>query len=225
MRAGVYAGARKVDLAARAAADGWPLVLVDDGFSHWALERDLDLVLLDARDLWGGGALLPAGRLREPRRALQRAEIVIVSRLDPGEDPEPVLAQARDAAPAALVGAARHRFARLRPLDPGAESSAPPRRVHVVTATGAPRAVERTAREAGLEVASLAVYRDHHWFRPDEVRREGERARSAGAALMLTAKDAVRWPREAAAGVWVAEVEWEWVREGEAIEAWVAGRS
>ena len=43
------------------------LVIVDDGFSHWPLARDVDVVMLDATDLWGGGALLPAGRMRKSR--------------------------------------------------------------------------------------------------------------------------------------------------------------
>ena len=44
--------------------------ILDDGFQHLALERDADIVLLDATDPFGGGQLLPAGRLREPRGAL-----------------------------------------------------------------------------------------------------------------------------------------------------------
>src|SRR5262249_32214250 len=79
----VRAGVRKRRLAAEAARSGAELILVDDGFSTWSLARDLDLVLLDRNDLWGGERLLPAGWLREPRRALQRAQIVVVSRLRP----------------------------------------------------------------------------------------------------------------------------------------------
>src|SRR5262249_9530287 len=77
----VYGGTRKLELARRAARDGRRVILVDDGFSHWPLARDLDLVLLEARDPFGGDQLLPLGRLREPHRALQRADAVIVSRV------------------------------------------------------------------------------------------------------------------------------------------------
>src|SRR6185295_11280718 len=109
---------------------------------------DLDLVLLDARDPWGGERLLPLGRLREPRRALQRAGVVVVTRLAANDDPD---------------------------------------------------AVARTAAEAGLEVVGLSAYRDHHWFRADEVARERRLAERERAALLLTAKDAVRWPSGPAA--------------------------
>jgi tetraacyldisaccharide 4'-kinase len=213
----VFAGASKARLAARAASLGFPLVVVDDGFSTWGLARDLDVVLLDRRDLWGGAALLPAGRLREPRRALQRADVVAVSRLAAGEDPSPYLAEARRYAPGAWLAAGRHRITGLRGLDGSAVLAAG--RVRVVTATGNAEAVAASAREAGLEVEALSAYRDHHWFTPGEAGRELERARRDGTLLLLTAKDAVRWPSAAwDPRVAVLEVEWEWVHGGEEVE-------
>lgn len=213
----VYAGRSKLSLARAAAAAGRRWLVVDDGFSHWALARDLDVVLLDAQDPWGGGALLPAGRLREPRRALQRARVVVVSRLGAGEDPAPHLESARRAAPGAVLAAARHAVSGARALD--GSPAAIEGRVRVVTATGNPGAVARTAREAGFEVVSEAAYRDHHWFDPGEARAEAERARGHGARLLITAKDAVRWPRGAADDVVrVLEVAWEWVTGGERVE-------
>ena len=213
----VFAGSSKRDLAIRAAVAGFELVLVDDGFSHWALERDLDVVVLDARDLWGGGRLLPAGRLREPRRALQRARVVVVSRLGPGEDPGPLMAEVRAYAPGALIGAARHRVSGVRSFE-GTPAPAAGKAL-VLTATGNPRAVEASAREAGFEVVELRAYRDHHWFGPGEARRALDGAAAAGAVVLLTPKDAVRWPRSApSVGLRVLEVAWEWRVAGEAVE-------
>jgi tetraacyldisaccharide 4'-kinase len=213
----VFAGGRKRDLAGCAAAAGFVLVLVDDGFSHWSLERDLDVVVVDARDPWGGGRLLPAGRLREPRRSLQRARVVVVSRLGPDEDPAPLLSEVRAYAPGALLGAARHRVAGVRTL--GGAAVTPGGRARVVTATGNPQAVEATAREAGFEVVGLSAYRDHHWFGAGEARGELERAAATGAVVLLTAKDAVRWPRSAPGeAVRVLEVAWEWRAGGEEVE-------
>lgn len=213
----VFAGRAKRDLALRAAAAGFALVLVDDGFSHWRLERDLDLVVLDARDLWGGGRLLPAGRLREPRRALQRAGVVVVSRLGPGEDPAPLMAEARAYAPGALIGAARHRVTGVRDLE-GLPALAGGKAL-VLTATGNPRAVEVSAHEAGFKVVELRAYRDHHWFAWGEARQALDTAAAAGAVVLLTPKDAVRWPRAApTANVRVLEVAWEWRAAGEAVE-------
>jgi tetraacyldisaccharide 4'-kinase len=204
-----------VDLAAAAAAAGHALILVDDGFSHWALARDLDLVLVDDAASAAGDALLPAGRLREPRRALQRADWLVLTRVSPPLDADRVTALRR-LAPAARFAAGRHRVAGLRKLDGAA---ARPSRVRVVTGTGNPDAVAASAREAGLEVAALASYRDHHWFTPAEAKRERAAAAREGASVLLTAKDAVRWPLPAEDDVCVLDVTWEWVEGGEALEA------
>jgi tetraacyldisaccharide 4'-kinase len=91
-----------------------------------------------------------------------------------------------------------------------------------VTGTGNPEAVAATAREAGLEVVALSRYRDHHVFRPAEVAAELERARREDAAVLLTAKDAVRWgQRPHPTPVLVLRVGWEWVTGGAAVEAMV----
>jgi tetraacyldisaccharide 4'-kinase len=220
---GVFAGADKLRLAEAAARAGHDLVVVDDGFSHWRLVRDLDLVLLDWQDPWGGAALLPAGRLREPRRALQRADWLVLSRvprgpLDPGR-----VAAVRRYAPAARLAAGRHRVTGLRRLD----GTAVPLegRVRVVTGTGHPEAVAASAREAGLEVLALSTYPDHHWFTAAQARRELKAAERAGAAVLLSAKDAVRWPAPGAAAARVLEVEWEWVEGGEPLLASLLGRA
>jgi tetraacyldisaccharide 4'-kinase len=221
----VFAGDRKWRAAEAAAAAGCGHVLVDDGFSHWPLERDLDVVLLDARDPWGGGFLLPRGSLREPRRALQRADVVIVTRLAPDEDPAPCLERVRPYAPAARLAAGRHEVVGARALF-GAAEVAPPRRVWIVTATGNPEAVATSAREAGFEVAGLSAYRDHHWFSEAEQRREARRAAEASAAPMITAKDSVRWGLriDGEEGLpLVLEVGWRWRHGGEAVESMVWG--
>ncbi len=214
-----YAGDSKRVLAHEAAAAGAALVLVDDGFSHWPLARDLDVVLLDASDLWSGGRLLPAGRLREPRRALQRAGVVVVSRLPAGEDPAPWLERVHPYAPAALLAAGRHRVTGVRDAAGSPVPAAGP--AHVVTATGNPEAVARSAREAGFAPVSLAAYRDHHWFSPAEA--EAEAARAGDGALLVTAKDAVRWPVRARRAPWVLEVAWAWCAGGDAVERRVVG--
>jgi tetraacyldisaccharide 4'-kinase len=216
----VFFGRRKLSLAAAAVAAGHDLILVDDGFSHWRLDRDLDLVLLDAENPWGGGALLPAGRLREPRRALQRAAWLVLTRVSPGRlDRES--ARVSRYAPGARLAAGRHKVVGLRRLDGGPPQDRAP--VRVVTATGNPDAVAASAREANLEVVALSKYRDHHWFGAEEARRELAAAERAGARVLLTAKDAVRWPLPPTATTVVLEVEWEWVEAGEALRAAVLG--
>jgi tetraacyldisaccharide 4'-kinase len=76
--------ARKKSLGVQAAErDGVQLILLDDGFQHLAVHRDVDIVLLDEKRPFGNGRLLPAGILREPRSALQRADVVVMTRSSP----------------------------------------------------------------------------------------------------------------------------------------------
>jgi len=217
---GLFAGRTKRKLARRAAAEGYRFLCVDDGFSHWRLDRDLDVVLLDAHDPWGGGRLLPAGRLREPRRALQRAGVVVLTRLAANDDPETRLAAVRPYAPGAHFATARHRVRGVA----WRTGDTTERRVRLVTATGHPDAVVASAQEAGLEVTGVARYRDHHWFHAEEVAAERMQAKRERAAVLLTAKDAVRWPApDGTVPEGVLEVEWEWVTGGEWAERVVFG--
>src|SRR5271170_3223203 len=71
--------------------------ILDDGFQHLALGRDADIVLIDATDPFGGGQLLPAGRLREPRTALARADVVVITRSEHAPALETVVGRFTDA--------------------------------------------------------------------------------------------------------------------------------
>ena len=216
----VHAGRVKRELAAEAASAGAALVLIDDGFSHWALARDLDVVLVDSTDPWGGGRLLPTGRLREPRRALQRAGVVVLSRVGPYGADEAALSAIRRYAPAAWIAAGRHAVTGFRGLD-GAPAAAPAR-VWIVTGTGNPDAVSSSAIEAGCEVVGRSVFRDHHWFSGAEADAARSRANAAAARVLITAKDAVRWP-DPGDGTLVLDVAWQWVRGGEEAERRILG--
>jgi tetraacyldisaccharide 4'-kinase len=210
----------KLERSRAAVAAGARFLLVDDGFSHWPLARDLDVVLLDSTDLWGGARLLPAGWMREPRRALQRAGLVVITRLRPGEDPETYYEQVRPYVPAARLAAGRHALAGVRRLD-GEDLEARGAAL-LVTATGNPGAVAASAREAGFEDLALRTFRDHHWF---SEREAGDLLREAGRRpLLLTAKDAVRWPATARdPRVAVLGVRWAWHDGGDAAEALIFG--
>lgn len=73
----VYVSKSKTEAARQAAADGAEIIIVDDGFQHRKLARDIDIVCLDSKKPFGPGWLLPSGRLREPKFALRRADALI----------------------------------------------------------------------------------------------------------------------------------------------------
>ncbi|MCB9916692.1 MAG: tetraacyldisaccharide 4'-kinase [Planctomycetes bacterium] len=180
---------------------GVDVVLLDDGFQHRRLARDLDLVLLDATRPWGlpapddGAAplraLLPRGLLREAVRSLARANALVITRSD-------ALAPAALAALEAelqreVPGVARllaeHRPSALRD---GATRLAPNalagRAVRLVSGIGNPAAFEATARGLGADVRGVHAFPDHHAYRADELAALAE----PGVALLVTAKDAVK---------------------------------
>jgi tetraacyldisaccharide-1-P 4'-kinase len=95
--------------------------------------------------------------------------------------------------------------------------------VWLLTATGNPAAVEASATESGCTVVGRTLARDHHWFGESEIRHALAEAQRERAQLLVTAKDAVRWPAGAPREALVLRVAWEWRAGGEAIERRVLG--
>lgn len=174
------------------------LLLLDDGFQHRQLHRDLDLVMLDATDPFGGGRLLPRGRLREPVAALRRAHAIILSRADQVRELAGVRRRLEQIAPGAPQILARHRPAGLADLAGG---EAWPlgflrgRRVLAVSGIANPAGFHRTLMDLGAVAAGTLPFPDHHPYGSDDLRRVQDAAREAGAEVIVTTeKDAVRMP-------------------------------
>ncbi len=190
---------------------GADLVVLDDGFQHLRLERDLDLVLIDAGDPWGGERLPPCGRLREPVAGLCRADAVLITKL-PREWQAPASAierRVREIAPGMTVLAARLRLRRLRDRD-GSWSTADAlrgRRVFAFAGLGRPAGLVDSLREAGAEVVSNRWFPDHHVYGAAELESLLEEASAAGAEPVTTLKDAVKLPADSRVLVVEAEME------------------
>src|SRR5205085_10026839 len=91
--------------------------VLDDGFQHRRVARDLDLVAVDATDPFGGGEMLPFGRLREPLAGLRRADAVVVTRADRTADAAALRRElARFVANGTPVIEASHELVGIRPL-------------------------------------------------------------------------------------------------------------
>ncbi|HEX8502432.1 MAG TPA: tetraacyldisaccharide 4'-kinase [Pyrinomonadaceae bacterium] len=175
---------------------GAQVFVLDDGFQHLRIARDLDVVTLDATDPWGGGHLLPRGRLREPASALARADCVVITRAELAEDLGRLRAEVgRLAASGAQVLTSRVRTLRLVPLGEfgraGREGVGSP--VAAFCAIGNPRAFFEHLRRDGFELSHTRAFADHHAYTAadaDAVSRES--ARRGARALLTTAKDAVK---------------------------------
>ena len=161
--------------------------LLDDGFQHLPLARDVDLVIVARADL--GERVLPAGRLREPLGAARHAHALLV----PGSDED-----ARDvAAHAGIADVFRlsSRYEELRPVqrDAAAPSDRRGRRVVAVAGIARPQRFFAALRAGGWDIAREMAFRDHHWFSGRDAESIARAAADAGADLVVTTeKDATR---------------------------------
>jgi tetraacyldisaccharide 4'-kinase len=206
----VVASARKADGALQAArqlrAEAGPCaVLVDDGFSHVRLLRDLDIVLVDAARPIGNGHLLPRGPLREPPTALARAGLVIATRADRIEPArlDETLAALAKLAPQATLAAAM-----LVPVPLAGEG----RDVACLSGLARPGELAQSARALGLNVVHDLCYPDHHRFSAGEWRAALRAAAPLDGGLLVSAKDAARLDPGQRAQVRVLRVDWRFLR-------------
>jgi tetraacyldisaccharide 4'-kinase len=174
--------------------------ILDDGFQHLALQRDADIVLLDASDPFGGGRLLPAGRLREPLSALARAGIVVITR---SERAPAVESMVRRYTRAPIFYAQTELETVLRAPALAVEWPLPDRsaaRVFAFCGIGNPRAFFDDLRRWGFSLAGERRFRDHHRYSSADVADLERAAGSTGADAMICTEKDVFNLREAKAG-------------------------
>jgi tetraacyldisaccharide 4'-kinase len=173
--------------------------LLDDGFQTWKLHRDVDIALLDALDPWGGGALLPKGRLREPLDGLKRAHLIGITRghLADQSQLQSLRADLLTWVPHPQVFFTRTLLTGLRRLPRGVAelSELRARPVLAFAGIGAPGQFFRDLEGTGAILAARREFADHHAYTRADVASLVEEARRVGAtALVTTEKDAVRLP-------------------------------
>jgi len=186
----VVAGSDRVEGCRAAAEAGADVVVLDDGFQHLRLGRDLDLVLLDAHSPFGNYRLLPAGSLREPASGLGRADVVLITRSRSEENFEVLERVVRRYHPDVPILRSGHRCSGF--FDPDGNAVDPPARVVAFCGIGNPEAFVTDLESQGVEVAAFRPFRDHHAFSDDDWKALVETARAHDATLLTTEKDLVR---------------------------------
>ncbi|MFL6207565.1 MAG: tetraacyldisaccharide 4'-kinase [Pyrinomonadaceae bacterium] len=189
----------------RVAAARWALrelgsevFILDDGFQHLRLARDLNIVTIDATMPWGGGHLLPRGRLREPRTGLARADCIVLTRAEHTPDLASLRAETAQLSGGRPVFVARTRTKHLHPLkaqntDATMALDALPQPLLAFCAVGNPQAFFTHVRASGYQLQQTRAFADHHHYTQADVAALVNAATQSGArALVTTAKDAVK---------------------------------
>lgn len=164
--------------------------VLDDGFQHLQLDRDVNIVLIDASNPFGGGRLLPAGRLRESQRALARANLVVITRTSNAPGLERAIQRYTDSpifyAQMSLNAIHYVETGRLA----GSLSADLVGRPYAFCGIGNPHSFLFTLRDSGIEVAGHEFFPDHHRYTSTDLAQVVFAARAAGAtALICTEKD------------------------------------
>lgn len=173
----VVVGADRVRSAAAARAEGCDWLILDDGFQHRRLARDVDLVVIDDEVLFGTGHRLPWGPLRESPGALARASIVWRRVAADGK--------VRPAMHPCEVRAVH----RVRPIDALRDQP-----VLVLTGVARPSSVVKSVEQLGARVLATRFFADHHRFTGGELAEVEGTAKALSATVVTTEKDAQRLP-------------------------------
>ena len=180
---------------------GAEVFVLDDGFQHLRIARDLDIVTLDATAPWGGGHMLPRGRLREPATGLARADCVVITRAELAADLEGLRAEvARVSGGHAAVFTSKVRTLGLKPLSEERAGiavvkleSVSVKTVGAFCAVGNPGAFFEHVRRDGFELCYTRAFHDHHAYTRADAEAVSREAVARGArTLLTTAKDAVK---------------------------------
>jgi tetraacyldisaccharide 4'-kinase len=180
------------------------VLILDDGFQHRRLHRDLDLVLIDALQPWGFRHVLPRGLLRESIKGIQRASLVLLTRSDQcsADDKQRLREELRSLRGSDECVEVAFVPTRLVSVD-GQESSlhsVAGQRVHSFCGIGNPAGFRQTLATLGVST-ELQVFPDHHHYGPADLQELQSRSRAAGVQLVLTTlKDLVKIPPDGWSG-------------------------
>jgi tetraacyldisaccharide 4'-kinase len=193
----VVCGADRVAAAQHALDEhGATVIILDDGFQHWRLGRDADIVLVDGRAGFGNGALLPAGPLREPLRALGRADAIVITKAAAGSRVAEVLVRL---APAVPTFAAELEPRSLVVSEDGILVARPlgelvGRRVVTVSAVAQPQSFYELLGQLEVRAVEVLEFPDHHQFTQGDWQRITQAGHRAD-LVVCTEKDIVKLRR------------------------------
>jgi tetraacyldisaccharide 4'-kinase len=178
--------------------------VLDDGFQHRRVKRDLDVVCVDATNPFGSGKLLPAGILREPLENLKRADAIVITRANLAKDVSNLKSQISQYNLHCPIFVAENKVSNLIELKNfPAKTQNPQRTIDnrqpttdkclAFCALGNPKSFFEQLRRENYNLAATEMFPDHHVYTSNDVEKLTIKARKRGAVILLTtAKDAVK---------------------------------
>ena len=173
---------------------GSDVFVLDDGFQHRRIARNLNIVTIDATNPWGNGRLLPAGTLREPPGSLARADCILITRSDQSDRVAELESELRKVRSDVRIFLSRMKLTGFRSLaeDERMETE-PASQIAALCGVANPESFFTLLRKVGFELTETQAFGDHHDYTQADIDRIVREARAHGAqALITTAKDAVK---------------------------------
>ena len=193
---------------------GAEVAILDDGYQHWQLKRDMDILLVDAVNVFGNGYILPRGTLRESMSHISRADVCLMTKVDQAavRSCEYIKNTVHHYNENAQIVESIHQPRCFIPLADWyvdiAGEGIPVERIrgkHIVavSAIGNPASFEQTLSDLGTVIIESLRYPDHHDYTMREMQDVLQQAEAQGAeAIVITEKDAVKIPTEVARANW-----------------------
>lgn len=172
--------------------------VLDDGFQHWVLDRNIDIVCVDGTDPWAGGHLLPQGRLREPKSALGRADLVVVTRCELLNETQKrrLFSEIERFVNSEKIIASSFKTSIVN-WKTGSTTSLSDfngRTVVALSGIGRPQSFEAFLKKNGADIRPLR-FRDHHYYTEADLVSIEKKAKANSADVATTEKDLVKLDR------------------------------
>lgn len=168
--------------------------ILDDGFQHWQLHRDIDVLLIDATNPFGNERLFPEGILREPLSALKRPDIIVITKADmaPKDAISRITLKIREHNPQVPIYSASHRAVGLINNSGEVRVLDALRNKHIYAFSGIanPAYFQATLRASGATIVDFMNFKDHHTYRQKDLNMI--KAAAAGLEIITTEKDLVK---------------------------------
>jgi tetraacyldisaccharide 4'-kinase len=171
---------------------GAEIILLDDGFQHCYLHRDLNLVVMTAEEIVNGDWLMPAGNRREPISSLKRADGLIITRCASFEQFDQISGMMKMPGMIGLKTKLKS-FKRTSTEDIVEAEKFVGKRIIAVSGIGSPKTFKSLLADTGMTVVKNFVFSDHHWFSDKDIRTIVKARKALSADFIITTeKDFMR---------------------------------